>query len=345
MKNYSIIPLLFLWLLFSCRPEGKKKEQPIPLGWELVETPTISSLRGISPLTEKIVWASGSNGTWLRTLDGGVTWDYGVIDGLDSVDFRDIEAFDAGTAVAISAGQPALVYRTEDGGQHWERIFQGGESDFFDGIAFYRNLGYIIGDEVGGKWRILVSRDKGKSWKELESSPKASPGSGSFAASGSSILAYEDHVWFASGGLISNIFHSKDRGVSWEEVPTPIIQGESSQGIFSLIRIDQNILFAVGGDYLQPAHSEKNAIISSNLGKNWSLISGDFPSGFRSGVCYFPLQHWLISVGPNGSDFSLNSGQDWKWFSEEALHAVLIDKTQSSVWASGPNGKIAKLLY
>lgn len=345
MKIRIIIPLLLLFTLVSCDSKSKKQTKPIPLGWEIYETPTKASLRGLSPLTETIVWASGSNGTWLRTLDGGKTWDYGVIDGRDSVDFRDIEAFDAATAVAISAGQPALVYRTEDGGKNWEMIYQGNESDFYDGMAFYRDRGYIIGDEVDGKWKILVSRDLGKTWSEMESSPKALPGSGSFAASGSGILAYGDHLWFASGGAISSIFHSKDRGVNWEEVSTPILQGESSQGIFSLTRIDQNILFAVGGDYLQPEFAEKNAVISSNLGRDWSLISGAFPSGYRSGVCYYPLQHWLISVGPTGSDFSLNSGQDWELFSNEALHGVFVDKSQTSVWASGPDGKIAKLSF
>jgi len=345
MRLSQFFPILFFFLLCACLSEKKQAEKLVPLGWQILETPTQASLRGLSPLTSEIVWASGSNGTWLRTIDGGETWDHGVIDGLDSVDFRDIEAFDAATAVAISAGQPAVVYRTEDGGKVWGKIFEGDKRDFFDGMAFYKGRGYIIGDEVEGRWRVLVSRDAGKTWEILETSPKADPGSGSFAASGSGILTYENHVWFASGGVKSTVFHSSDRGVNWEEVPTPIVQGEASQGIFSMTRIDQNLLFAVGGDFLQPDLANNNAIISTQLGKSWSLINGGFPSGYRSGVTYFPLQHWLITVGPNGSDFSANTGTDWEKFSDEALHAVFVDRSQSSVWASGPDGKIAKLLY
>lgn len=345
MKFPTFISLCLSLLVFSCAFEKKSLEEPYPLGWELMETPTQASLRGLSPLTSEIIWASGSQGTWLRTLDGGKSWDHGIIDGLDSVDFRDIEAFDAASAVAISAGQPAVIYRTENGGKDWKKVFQGEEEDFFDGMVFYKERGYVIGDEVGGKWKVLLSRDFGKSWEVLASSPMAAPESGSFAASGSTILAHGDHIWFASGGLSSSVFHSADRGMHWTEIPTPILQGESSQGIFSLTRVDQNILFGVGGDFLQPDLAYNNAIISTQLGDAWTLATGNFPSGYRSGVTYFPLQHWLIAVGPNGSDFSKNTGMDWEKFSNESLHAVFVDQAQSSVWASGPEGKIARLLY
>lgn len=337
--------LLLFILLFSCSSKEKSEKIDKPKGWEMMETPVASSLRGLSPLTNRIIWASGSNGTWLRTLDGGQSWDHGVIAGLDSVDFRDIEAFDASTAVAMSSGQPAVIYRTEDGGKTWKEVFRGSDADFFDGMAFFKNHGYVIGDEVGGRWRIFTSKDLGKSWGNLETSPMAEKGSGSFAASGSGIIVDEDEIWFASGGSKSNIFYSYNSGITWIEVGTPILQGESSQGIFSLTRLDENILIGVGGDYLQPELSMKNAIISLHNGRDWSLITGNFPSGYRSGVTYFPFHHWLISVGPNGSDFSSNSGMDWEKFSDEAFHSVFLDKSFGSVWASGPNGKIARLVF
>lgn len=336
---------LLLFLLFSCTTKEKRLKIEAPKGWEVMGTPVSSSLRGLSPLTEKIIWASGSKGTWLRTLDGGQSWDHGVIAGLDSVDFRDIEGFDASTAVAMSSGQPAVIYRTEDGGRTWYEVFRGSEADFFDGMAFYKNNGYVIGDEVGGKWRILVSKDYGKSWGVLETSPKAESGSGSFAASGSGIIATEDQIWFASGGRKSSVFNSTDAGITWKEYSTPIIQGESSQGIFSLTIVDDNILVAVGGDFLNPELSDRNAVISLHNGRAWSLITGNFPTGYRSSVAYFPLHHWLISVGPNGSDFCSNSGMDWAKFSKEEFHAVVLDKSFGSIWASGPNGKIGRLVY
>ncbi|MFD2199967.1 WD40/YVTN/BNR-like repeat-containing protein [Shivajiella indica] len=316
-----------------------------PLGWDLLETSVNSSIRGLSPVTSNIVWASGSGGIWLRTLDGGVTWDSGIIDGLDSVDFRDIEGLDAATAVAVSAGQPAVIYKTKDGGITWEKKFQGSEKDFFDGMVFHKNHGFVIGDVVDGLWRIIYTKDFGETWIISETSPKGKIGSGSFAASGSGILVNEDDLWFISGGEESKLFYSPDRGFHWSEFSTPIIQGEPSQGAFSLTLIDQNVLFAVGGDFMEENSKVKNAMISLDKGKSWSLPEGNPPSGYRSGVTYYPFHHWLISVGPNGSDFSKNGGHDWERFSDVGFHAVFLDKSQSSIWASGPDGKIARLKF
>jgi photosystem II stability/assembly factor-like uncharacterized protein len=346
MKKLKLLVFPFILIFgLSCEKQNKKSEVERPIGWDLVETPVKASIRGLSPITSKIVWASGSGGIWLRTLDGGLTWDSGIIDGLDSVDFRDIEGLDAATAVAVSAGQPAVIYKTKDGGQTWEKKFQGSEKDFFDGMVFEKNHGFVIGDVVDGFWRIIKSKDFGETWSISETSPKGKEGAGSFAASGSGILVNEDNLWFISGGEESNIYYSPDKGFHWFVFSTPIIQGNASQGAFSISLIDENILFAVGGDFLQENSIEKNAMISLDKGKSWSLLTGSPPSGYRSGVMYYPFHHWLITVGPNGSDFSKNGGRDWERFSDIGFHAVFLDKSQSSVWASGSEGKIAKLKF
>lgn len=346
MKNLrSLIFPFVLIVVLSCEKQNKKSDLENPIGWDLIETPLKSSIRGLSPLTSNIVWASGSGGVWLRTLDGGLTWDSGIIDGLDSVDFRDIEGLDAATAVAVSAGQPAVIYKTKNGGKTWEKKFQGSEKDFFDGMVFHKDRGYVIGDVVDGLWRIVKSKDVGETWTISETSPKGKEGSGSFAASGSGILVSEDDLWFISGGEESNLYYSPDRGFHWTVFSTPIIQGTSSQGAFSISLIDKNILFAVGGDFLDENSTEKNAMISLNKGESWTLLEGKPPSGYRSGVTYYPFHHWLITVGPNGSDFSKNGGKDWERFSDVGFHAVFLDKSQSSVWASGPEGKIARLKF
>lgn len=344
MKNpvfWSFIALL----LFSCGENRKAKTVEEPKGWITLETPVDASLRGLSPITENIVWASGSNGTWLKTMDGGLNWESGTINGLDSVDFRDIEGIDASTAIAMSSGQPALIFKTTDGGKTWEKKFEGTEQDFFDGMYFQRKKGILLGDPVGSSWRIVTTDDLGETWKISERAPKAKDNAGSFAASGSTILRDNSKIWFASGGSSSDIFFSEDDGMHWKEISTPILQGESSQGIFSFTKISDQVMIAIGGDYLQPNSSTKNVIISIDGGLSWELIDGSLPDGYRSGVSYFPLHHWLITVGPTGSDFSNDGGMNWKKFSEEGFHAVFRDKAQSSIWASGNNGKIAKLNY
>src|SRR5688572_30275212 len=74
-------------------------------GWEPQAVPTRASFRGLSVVDANVVWASGSRATIVRTTDGGRTWTVDSIRGKDSLDLRDIHAFDARTAVAISAGE------------------------------------------------------------------------------------------------------------------------------------------------------------------------------------------------------------------------------------------------
>ncbi len=336
--------ILIVILFASCSEERRRiKKLEKPNGWTIIQTPVKTSIRGISPLTDNILWASGSQGTWMRTLDGGSTWEHGVVAGMDSVDFRDIEAFDANTAVIMSSGQPAVVMKTSDGGKSWETVFEGEDQDFFDGMSFYKKKGFIIGDVIKGRWTLLQSKDEGSTWIRSENSPRGKEGSGSFAASGSGIIVDEGNIWFANGGDTSFVYQSTDGGIMWSEVSTPILSGSDSRGIFSLVKIDQDILVGVGGDYAQPDLNDKSAIYTKNGGKSWNLADGGMPGGYRSGVAYFPLHHWLVAVGTNGSDFSKDSGITWEKFSEEGFHAVRLDKSQSVLWSSGKDGKIGKL--
>ena len=51
-------------------------------------------LRGLSAVSERTAWASGSAGTVLRTTDKGATWQSVGPPGTSALQFRDIEAFD-----------------------------------------------------------------------------------------------------------------------------------------------------------------------------------------------------------------------------------------------------------
>jgi photosystem II stability/assembly factor-like uncharacterized protein len=339
-----LIALSLLGALFSCSTP-KEPIPEAPKGWEVFQTPVKSSLRGLSPLTKDIAWASGSNGTWLRTIDGGKTWDHGVIAGLDSVDFRSIHAFDAENAVAVSAGQPAVIYRTADGGKTWLLKHQEGEQAFLDGISFAnQDTGYVIGDPVNGKWTILKTVNKGETWYSLLNLPDAVLGEGGFAASASSLLAIEEMLILGSGGSEANLYISENGGDQWRKYNSTLIQGESSQGIFAVTAIDKSQLFALGGDYLKENDSIKNSGKFILDQEEWIQV-GSPPKGYRSGVTFFPGLDWLIAVGPSGSDFSKDSGVSWLNFSQEGFHSVKIGHTEASIWASGANGKVAKLKY
>ena len=96
-------------------------------GWVSQPSGTRASFRGLSVVDAKTVWVSGTRATFLRTTDGGATWKLDSIAGADSLDLRDIHAFDANTAVAISAGPAengaAKIFRTVDGGGTWTTAY------------------------------------------------------------------------------------------------------------------------------------------------------------------------------------------------------------------------------
>ena len=72
--------------------------------WTRINVPSTASFRGLSVVSDKVVWASGTDGKVIRTIDGGNTWSVMTVAGTDKLDFRGIHAFDARTAVIISSG-------------------------------------------------------------------------------------------------------------------------------------------------------------------------------------------------------------------------------------------------
>ena len=336
MKNLLFSIVATLWTSLSIAQN---------LDWNQFQTPVKASLRGLSPISDQVCWASGSGGIWLKTEDGGASWQSGTVAGLDTVDFRSIHAFDAQTAVVASAGQPAVIYRTEDGGKNWEKVHQEGGEAFFDAIQFVgAQLGYVLGDPIGGKWMILETLDGGKSWHELPTLPEALPGEAAFAASSSSLLADSEGLVFATGGKRSRLHRYSFVTQSWAVGElTDILQGEPSQGVFAVASLPgEEGLVAVGGDYLQPENRIANALLI--LGEVTKYTS-ERPSGYRSGVANLEKENWLVAVGPTGSDFSSDGAHSWQLFSKVGYHAVKVSRDGSILWASGSQGRIGKLVY
>ncbi|MBK7706971.1 MAG: hypothetical protein IPJ30_14710 [Acidobacteria bacterium] len=90
--------------------------------WQKQTIDTKSGFRGLSVVNANVVWASGTGGTFVRTIDGGKTWTVGKVPDADKLDFRDVEAFDENTAflLSIGNGESSRIYKTVDGGKTWK---------------------------------------------------------------------------------------------------------------------------------------------------------------------------------------------------------------------------------
>src|SRR6187397_1600423 len=83
---------------------------------EVLQTGTKTSLRGLSVVSDKIIWVSGSNATVAKSIDAGKTWQWINIKGFEKRDFRDIEAWDCNTAIIMAIAEPAVILKTTDAG-------------------------------------------------------------------------------------------------------------------------------------------------------------------------------------------------------------------------------------
>lgn len=314
--------------------------------WQKQSVNTTASLRGLSVVNEKIIWVSGTGGTFLKTIDGGKTWSVGTVPETEKLDFRDVEAFDANTAylLSIGAGENSRIYKTTDGGANWKLQFKNtNERAFFDAFAFWDSAhGIAMSDPVDGKY-LLLKTDDGETWKISgnEKMPNAKEGEAAFAASGTCILSQgENNVWIVSGGKDARVFRSANRGSSWLVADTPFIKGEAAQGIFSIAMFDAKRGAIVGGDYQKPNDVTSNLAFTSDGGKSWATGKG--LNGYRSGAAFVDKKT-LIAVGSSGSDVSFDGGKIWKNLDKESYNSVQA-KGKNAIWAVGANGLVAKFL-
>jgi photosystem II stability/assembly factor-like uncharacterized protein len=321
------------------------------------------SLRGVSAVSREIAWASGTHGTYLRTIDSGRIWTPAQVPDAATLDFRAVVAFSADEAFLMSAGpgEQSRIYHTADAGQHWQLQFTNkNPKGFFDSMVFWDSKhGVVLGDPIpddstkdaSGQLKFeLLQTDDGQTWHQIPPSqlPAAIEGEGAFAASntclailrnpaneiaisnrlvipsearhllfagatptpggpiqppeapwksgasaprqpidenGASAPDPDRNIWFATGGKVARVFHSPDRGQTWQVFDTPIIHGPDSAGIFSIAFRDPTHGVIAGGDYKHPNDDGPNLAFTEDGGKTWTL-SDLKPQAYFSAVAY-----------------------------------------------------------
>jgi photosystem II stability/assembly factor-like uncharacterized protein len=316
--------------------------------WTEQSSGVTARLRGISAVTDRVAWASGNNGTIVRTADGGATWQRLMIPGAEKLDFRDIAAVSADTAYALSigSGESSRIYKTTDAGKTWTLQFTNiNPKAFFDAMAFWdANRGIAFSDSVDGQLVILRTENGGAAWTRVPAAalPPALDNEGAFAASGTNVVVIgRDDVWIGTSG--SRVLRSADGGRTWSAATTPLATG-SSAGIFSIAFRDTTHGIVVGGDYRKESEAVDNAAITSDGGKTWTAVKG--LSGFRSVVTYLPGANTLLAVGPQGADVSRDDGRTWTPLAgATGLHTFAVGRRGNVGWGAGENGRIVRLVY
>ena len=293
------------------------------LHFKTVEIDSNVSFRGLSVADDSVAWISGArkikgvyHGAVGKTVNGGKEWKFSLVKGGEKLDYRSIFAFNANEAVIANAGAPASILRTKDGGETWDVVYRSKDSlAFFDGVDFWNDReGIIYGDSLkDGHMLLLITNDGGRSWQELpvESRPKLFQGEASFAASGTGIRCYgKEKVMVATGGKVSRLFVSMDKGKNWKIILPPVIQGETTSGIFSFAFKNDSVGILVGGDFNKEASVDKNVFYTRDGGKTWKSPKMTIEGGWRECV-EFTGANTAIAVGPSGLNVTLDEGNTW----------------------------------
>lgn len=344
----KVLFLLVSLLIFGVSTPAEKP-------WWKVQTSGIdTNLRAVSAAYTQdangvpvpVVWASGSNGVILKSLDEGKTWQRIHVKDGDTLDFRGIVAFNALTAYLMSSGEgeKSRIYKTTDGGETWNLQYADSRKEFFlDTIACRSEQDcFALGDPINGKFLLLTTSD-GKHWSPLptESMPAALGGEGAFAASNSCLALSDKEIFFATGGPAARVFHSADGGLTWTVVRTPILQGNPSSGIFTLAFDEDKHVVVLGGDYKEPENPDHVSAYSMDSGLTWQLAARQ-PGGLRSALAHIDDGRW-VAVGPSGEDMTSDNGAHWKHTDSLNLNAVAILDV-STGWAVGSRGTIARFI-
>ncbi len=337
---------------------------------KILESGKKVSIRGLSVVNDKIIWASGSNGSVGRSTDAGITWIWQNVPGYEKRDFRDIEAFDDKTAIIMGVAEPAIILKTKDGGKSWKKVFEDStEGMFLDAMDFYGRFGFVIGDPIDKKAFLAYTNDFGDTWDtwpigddeksvltvadilldkhgENNSLDIEIEGEAFFASSGTNLKIYQINnklkLLFVSGGKGANLYQPFDNLVTY----LAIDQGAESTGANSIDYFEATKSgIIVGGDFAKDTINHSNCVLFSLIDKEVKFsFPKSKPHGYRSCVIYLDEKN-LLTCGTSGVDISVDGGKNWKLVTKDGFHVIQKAKNGKSVFLAGGNGRIAKLIY
>jgi photosystem II stability/assembly factor-like uncharacterized protein len=323
---------------------------------------TTNRLQAVSPVNERVVWASGVGGTFALTTNGGRTWRARVMPGAETLQFRDVHGVSERVAYLLSSGEGSTnrIYKTTDGGDTWTLQFQAGPDprNFYDCFDFWTpNRGITFADGVNGRFPVIRTLN-GSTWQDIgDRLPAALPGEAGFAASGTCVATQGDQrAWIATGGAVPpRVLATTDGGNSWNAYATPLVQGPAAGGLTVAFR-DRLHGIVAGGDLAAaptaPA-SQKRVAVSRDGGKSWTLVKpppldpADF-GGTVFGLSYVPGAggHTVVVTGPGGTAWSRNEGRSsWKSLPDVKGFWAVAFASREAGWLVGTEGRILKLSF
>lgn len=346
MSFYKII-VFSVYLFLTCAVNAQQIK--------VLESGKRVSFRGLSVVNDQVFWASGSNGSVVRSTDGGKSLQWISVPGYEKRDFRDIEAFSTDTALIMAIAEPAVILKTTDGGKNWKKVFEDTTKGMFlDAMDQYPNgTMIVVGDPVQGLLFAAMSMDNGDSWQVMpvkdvkKDVRKVKDTEAMFASSGTNIKLIPEKDFgtptlLVTGGSNASIkdlyYHSFNDSL-------PMMQGGTSTGANSIDYWSKTkSAVIVGGDFSKDTIATDNCVlVHFKKGKLVFSKPSVPPHGYRSCVIYLNDKE-LVTCGTSGIDVSKDGGQTWQLISKESFHVVQKARNGKAIFLAGGNGRIAQLI-
>lgn len=347
--------------------------------WELIDSGSSAVFSSLDAVSSDVAWVGSIDGQVMLTDDSGtsftdVTPPYDPATGLIVLD---VEATSAGEALVLAHvfdDETTVVYRTTDAGTNWTEAYV--SATFINCIAMFdRRHGFAMGDPVDGKFQIIVTSDRGRSWNLVPPTgmPDALEGEVALGFGGECAAATGRTAFFGTaayppqpdgrpsplrgiaptgepaGAANGRVFRSADFGVTWDVASTPVrccIRGMD----FRTNRLG----LAIGGDFSDPVLTDRLARTTDG-GVTWVVVNDPLLEINHVSLAWWsdPRGNELISVPEarrtvfatgETSLVSRDRGKTWELFDDGPMYVTDCVKGSPTCWGAGPDGRIAKLV-
>lgn len=258
-------------------------------------------------------------------------------------------AQDKNSFYAINIESPAYFFKINKKDLRSEIVFTDtAKTAFYDALHFVNDqLAYTFSDADKSNMLKLAVYRKG-TWGMLKNNVPLNGGEAAFAASNTNIASTKKYLWIATGGKSSRILRLNFKTEEIEMFNTPFIQGESSQGMYSIDFYGDQFGIAVGGDYTKQEENINNIATSNDAGRTWQIQASGKNAGYTTCVKIKPGSNGkeIISVGDRHISYSSDFGKTWTKISDEKGFFVCswVDKS-TIVFAGKDRISVMKLKF
>ncbi len=259
-----------------------------------------------------------------KSLDGGDSWQYSGLEesayiGRIIVDHTNSQrVFTAACGTLFSKNETRGIYRTDDGGENWERVlFISDSTAAIDLVqhpsnpnilyaAFWeRDRGLTYRKSFGPSSGIWKTTDGGDNWVELTNGLPDELDKGRI---GLTISESNPDVLYAMYDMPSQTMYAyktADGGESWQRVDNNYLHGMGSSfaWYFGQIRVDptdENRVYTLGQIMYR----------TTNSGSNWSEIGSNVHVDHHA--MFFDQESGIVYLGNDGGLYrSSNNGNSW----------------------------------